>query len=63
VHLADEFAITPLFSAVALGARSLADLQSTLGVATCCGRCADCASGIVREASPESASIAGGGDD
>ena len=29
--------------AVDLGARSLDDLSSTLGVATCCRRCADCA--------------------
>jgi bacterioferritin-associated ferredoxin len=27
--------------AVKLGARSLGDLQDTLGVATCCGRCTD----------------------
>jgi bacterioferritin-associated ferredoxin len=51
-------------SAVALGARSLADLQTTLGVATCCGRCADCARGIVREARAEQAECAcAGGDD
>ena len=50
-------------SAVALGARSLSDLQSTLGVATCCGRCADCATGIVREASAEPVQAQCGGDD
>jgi bacterioferritin-associated ferredoxin len=50
--------------AVALGARSLADLQSTLGVATCCGRCADCARAIVCDASNEIADCAcAGGDD
>jgi len=48
--------------AVALGARSLADLQSTLGVATCCGRCADCARAIVCEASDQTADCAGGDD-
>lgn len=29
--------------AVANGARTLADLQAQLGVATCCGCCASCA--------------------
>jgi len=48
--------------AVALGARSLADLQSTLGVATCCGRCADCARAIVCDVSTETADCAGGDD-
>ena len=32
------------------GAHSLECLQAGLGVATCCGRCADCASGILAEA-------------
>jgi bacterioferritin-associated ferredoxin len=50
-------------SAVADGARCLSDLQSTLGVATCCGRCADCATGIVREACPSAADGSSGGDD
>ena len=49
--------------AIALGARSLADLQSTLGVATRCGRCADCAHGLVREACGETIDCAQGGDD
>ncbi len=35
--------------AVALGARTLGDLQATLGVATCCRKCADCACRIVAE--------------
>jgi bacterioferritin-associated ferredoxin len=48
--------------AIALGARSLADLSSTLGVATNCGRCADCARGLVREACGETADC-GAGDD
>jgi bacterioferritin-associated ferredoxin len=47
--------------AVDLGARSLADLQSMLSVATCCGRCADCARKIVRDACPQAAEC--GGDD
>jgi bacterioferritin-associated ferredoxin len=50
-------------TAVAQGARSLADLQSSLGVATCCGRCADCAHGIVREACVDAAPCNAGGDD
>ena len=48
--------------AVALGVRSLADLKSTLGVATQCGRCADCAHGLVREACAQLAQC-GAGDD
>jgi bacterioferritin-associated ferredoxin len=48
--------------AIALGARSLADLQASLGVATCCRKCADCARKIVAETLPCDA-IAAGGDD
>ena len=48
--------------AIALGARSLTDLKTTLGVATCCGRCADCARSIVRESCPDTADCAGGDD-
>jgi bacterioferritin-associated ferredoxin len=48
--------------AVALGARSLADLQSTLGVATCCRRCADCAVGLVSQVLCEQAERVGGDD-
>lgn len=35
--------------AIQLGARKLGDLQESLGVATCCGKCADCARGILAE--------------
>jgi bacterioferritin-associated ferredoxin len=35
--------------AAKLGATSLADLGESLGVATCCGKCADCARGILRD--------------
>ena len=35
--------------AVGEGARSLRELQQCLGVASCCGRCADCAQQVVRE--------------
>jgi len=45
--------------AVALGARTLGDLQATLGVATCCRRCADCACSIVAEALESQADHAG----
>jgi bacterioferritin-associated ferredoxin len=47
--------------AVALGARSVADLKSTLGVATCCGRCEDCAMQVV-QACAETRDGAGDGD-
>lgn len=36
------------------GACSLEDLQDRLKVATCCGRCAECARGILNEARTES---------
>lgn len=32
-----------------LGASSLCDLRDALGVATCCGRCADTADRVLRE--------------
>lgn len=35
--------------AIAGGARSLADLQAQLGVATCCGCCAGCAETYLQE--------------
>jgi bacterioferritin-associated ferredoxin len=35
--------------AVALGASSLADLKESLGVAMCCGKCADCARGVLTD--------------
>jgi bacterioferritin-associated ferredoxin len=37
-------------SAVELGARSLPDLSSLLGVGTCCGKCTDCARNVLRDA-------------
>ena len=36
--------------AVSNGASSYEDLQSNLGVATCCGRCGDCAKRIFNQA-------------
>jgi bacterioferritin-associated ferredoxin len=35
--------------AVADGAASLCDLKTRLGVATCCGRCAECAEFVLDE--------------
>ena len=38
--------------AVSQGAGSLHDLRHALGVASCCGRCAECAQEIIEEAIP-----------
>jgi bacterioferritin-associated ferredoxin len=48
--------------AVSLGARTLDDLTTMMGVAGCCGRCADCARGILAECPYEPAHH-GAGDD
>jgi bacterioferritin-associated ferredoxin len=42
-------------TAVNDGARSLRELRADLGVATCCGKCADCAQQVIHEtlSSPE----------
>ncbi len=49
--------------AVKLGVRSLSDLSATLGVATCCGRCADCARAVLAESLADQRECAGCGDD
>jgi bacterioferritin-associated ferredoxin len=49
-------------AAVSLGARSLEDLQSTLGVATCCRRCTGCAQAVLADALAGEA-VAAPGDD
>jgi bacterioferritin-associated ferredoxin len=49
--------------AVKLGVRSLADLSATLGVATCCGRCSDCARTVLAESLAATCAYAGAGDD
>ena len=36
-------------SAVAEGCRSLGELRAQLGVGACCGRCCDCARGVLRD--------------
>jgi bacterioferritin-associated ferredoxin len=48
-------------AAVSLGARSLSDLTASLGVASCCGRCADFADNLVNE-SRRKAETSGGDD-
>jgi len=45
-----------------LGARTLDDLSSTLGVATCCRRCSDCARKVLADAL-DARSMCAGGDD
>jgi bacterioferritin-associated ferredoxin len=47
-------------AAVAQGARSLSDLTTSLGVASCCGRCADFADNLVSESRRQAES--GGAD-
>ena len=47
--------------AAKLGVRTLDDLSSLLGVATCCGKCADCAKSVLAEA--VGATVACAGDD
>ena len=48
--------------AVKLGVRTLDDLSATLGVATCCRRCTDCARQVLSEAVGTCAALAGGDD-
>jgi len=47
--------------AVKLGIRTLDDLSATLGVATCCRRCTDCARQVLADACADTACA--GGDD
>ncbi|MCC7041509.1 MAG: (2Fe-2S)-binding protein [Burkholderiales bacterium] len=49
-------------AAADLGARTIEDLQASLGVATCCGRCADCARGVLASALDAHCACAAGGD-
>jgi len=48
--------------AAELGARTLDDLSATLGVATCCRRCSDCARKVLADALAPEAAYAGGDD-
>ncbi len=38
-----------ILNAAESGARSLEDLSNQLNVATCCGRCASCAKGLLKQ--------------
>ncbi len=49
VCLCNAVTDTQIRDAARRGARSLADLNSQLRVASCCGRCADCANRILDE--------------
>jgi len=48
--------------AVKLGVRTLDDLSATLGVATCCRRCTDCARAVLADAMDAVPSCAFGDD-
>ena len=48
--------------AVKLGLCSLAELSATLGVATCCGRCTDCARSVLSESLALDCACVGGDD-
>jgi bacterioferritin-associated ferredoxin len=45
--------------AAELGARTLEDLSATLGVATCCRKCSDCARKCLDDAMSQNAACAG----
>lgn len=49
--------------AVKLGARTLDELSTTLGVATCCRRCVDCARQVLADAAADPVTCAAAGDD
>lgn len=46
-------------AAAELGARTLEDLSATLGVATCCRKCSDCARRVLADAVESSAACSG----
>jgi bacterioferritin-associated ferredoxin len=45
--------------AVKLGITTMEDLSATLGVATCCGRCRDCAKQVLADAVETAPACAG----
>ena len=47
---------------VKLGVRTFDELSSTLGVATCCGRCAGCARKVLADAMDGTMACSGGDD-
>ncbi len=49
VCLCKQVSCTEIRSAAASGAQTLRDLSRDLGVATQCGKCAQCARGILQE--------------
>lgn len=49
VCLCNGITETQIREAVSCGAESLLDLRLELGVAACCGRCADCAQQMLQE--------------
>jgi bacterioferritin-associated ferredoxin len=49
VCLCNRITDNHIAKAVAEGAASLCDLKARLGVATCCGRCAECAEFVLDE--------------
>jgi bacterioferritin-associated ferredoxin len=49
VCLCNGITETQIREAVGGGARSLSELHSCLGVASCCGRCADCAQQVLHD--------------
>ena len=46
-------------AAAELGARTLDDLSATLGVATCCRKCSDCARKVLADAVVDARACAG----
>lgn len=49
VCLCNGITETQIREAVSCGADTLLDLRLELGVAACCGRCADCAQQVLQE--------------
>ena len=49
VCICNEVTDREIKQATSKGACSLKDLRSSLNVATSCGRCADCAKGLLKE--------------
>lgn len=44
---------TQIKKEIKAGAKTLEDLQQSLGVATCCGNCADCANKLINNTAPQ----------
>ncbi len=63
VCLCNSVTDSEIRGAIKLGVRSMQDLSATLGVATCCGRCTDCARSVLAESLAADCPYAGAGDD